>query len=101
MILCCTKGGLISDSFSRLLESPQKWTKKYPEHFLFRWTFLGYLSKSEKLSEIEPPLGQYNIFAQSILLFYKEFASCFIVKMCKAMREIYFSGIKNKFLLFQ
>ena len=31
---CFSKGGLISDSFSFWLKSPQKGTKNYPDHYL-------------------------------------------------------------------
>ena len=31
-----SKGGLISESFSRWLQSLKKWAKKYCEHLLFR-----------------------------------------------------------------
>jgi hypothetical protein len=53
--------GLISECFSVWLKVPNH----SPEHLLFRWIvfwrviwhlFVGDLSQSEKLSEIEPPL---------------------------------------------
>ena len=32
-----SKGGLISESFSFRVQSPQKCAKNYPEHLVFRW----------------------------------------------------------------
>ena len=65
LLLTCrqTKGGLIS-SFSRLLKSPKRCAKNYPEHYpskekmlrIILGTFFGDWSQSEKLSEIKPPL---------------------------------------------
>ena len=57
------KGGSISESFSRWLQSLVG-AKNYPEHLLFRWIelknrdlthILGEWSQSEKLFEVKPP----------------------------------------------
>ena len=65
------KGGSISESFSRCLQSPKK---HYPEHLLFRCIELriviwhigiwGDWSQTEKLSKIKSPLPNHRL-AQS------------------------------------
>ena len=61
------KSDLISESFSIQLQSPKKkvpnhYTQHYPaKEKMHRAPFFGYWSKSEKLSEIKPPLID-NIF---------------------------------------
>ena len=61
-----SKCDLISESFSRWLQSSKKYGKDYPEHLFFMWIvlriviwlpFFGDLSQSETLSEIKPPLA--------------------------------------------
>ena len=37
MTISICKGGLITESFSRWLQSPKKCAKNYPEHLFFRW----------------------------------------------------------------
>ena len=61
------KGGLISESFSVWLKSPEKGAKNYLEHYpskekmLRIWHFKRNLGRSEKLSEINAPLkGSIN-----------------------------------------
>ena len=37
LCVCMSKGGIISESFSRWIQSPKKCAQTYPEHLLFRW----------------------------------------------------------------
>ena len=71
------KGGIISDSFSRWLQTPIKCAKKYPDRVLFRWIvikhFYGRLEPKQKNSEIMPPLVNYQLQHKKVPLTFSNF----------------------------